>query len=88
MAQQQSRVDEIMSIQQEISAEINQTKIGKDFKVIIDRVEDDYFIGRTEYDSPEVDQEVLIPLKTVGVKPGEFYKTKIIGATDFDLYGE
>jgi len=82
------RVDEIMSIQQGISAEINQSKIGKTLKVIIDRVEDDYFIGRTEYDSPEVDQEVLIPLQSVGVKQGEFYQTKIIDSTDFDLYGE
>ena len=84
----QSRVDEIMSIQQVISAEINQTKIGKTLKVIIDRVEEEYFIGRTEFDSPEVDQEVLIPIKTEGVKKGEFYQTKIIEATDFDLYGE
>jgi len=57
-------------------------------KVIIDRVEEEYFVGRTEYDSPEVDQEVLIPLKTEGVKKGEFYQAKIIEATDFDLYGE
>ena len=85
--EKQKRVDEIMSIQQGISAELNQLKIGKTFKVIIDREENEYFIGRTEYDSPEVDQEVLIPLNTAGVKQGEFYKTKIIGATDFDLYG-
>jgi len=85
--EKQQRVDEIMSIQQGISAELNQLKIGKTFKVIIDREENEYFIGRTEYDSPEVDQEVLIPLNTAGVKPGEFYKTKIIDATDFDLYG-
>lgn len=81
------RVDEIMSIQQGISAEINQSKIGKTFKVMIDRVEDEYFVGRTEYDSPEVDPEVLIPISTSGVKKGEFYQTKIIDATDFDLYG-
>ena len=86
--EKQKRVDEIMSIQQGISAEINQSKIGKTFKVIIDRVEEDYYIGRTEYDSPEVDQEVLIPIKTVGVKKGDFYQTKISDATDFDLYGE
>ena len=84
----QDRVDEIMTIQQGISAEINQSKIGKTMKVIIDRVEEEYFVGRTEYDSPEVDQEVLIPLKTEGVKKGEFYQAKIIEATDFDLYGE
>jgi len=83
----QSRVDEIMSIQQGISAEINQTKIGKTLKVMIDRVEDEYFVGRTEYDSPEVDPEVLIPISAKGVKQGEFYNAKIVDATDFDLYG-
>ena len=80
------RVDEIMSIQQGISAEINQSKIGKTLKVMIDRVEDEYFVGRTEYDSPEVDPEVLIPISTLGVKKGEFYYAKIVDATDFDLY--
>jgi len=81
------RVDEIMTIQQGISAEINQAKIGMTLKVMIDRVEDEYFVGRTEYDSPEVDPEVLIPISTLAVKKGEFYQTKIVGATDFDLYG-
>jgi ribosomal protein S12 methylthiotransferase len=83
----QKRVDEIMSIQQGISAEINQTKIGKMLNVMIDRVEDEYFVGRTEYDSPEVDPEVLIPVSTKGIKTGEFYNAKIVNATDFDLYG-
>lgn len=83
----QRRVDEIMSIQQGISAEINQTKIGQTMKVMIDRVEDEYFVGRTEFDSPEVDPEVLIPVGTVGVKKGDFYQAKIVDATDFDLYG-
>lgn len=82
------RVDEIMSIQQGVSAEVNQAKIGKTLKVMIDRVEDEYFVGRTEYDSPEVDPEVLIPVKTQGVEKGAFYNAKIIGSTDFDLYGE
>jgi len=82
------RVDEIMSIQQEISAEINQKKIGKTLKVMIDRVEDEFFVGRTEYDSPEVDPEVLIPVSTPGVKRGEFYQAEIVGATDFDLYAK
>lgn len=82
------RVDEIMSIQQGISAEINQAKIGKTLKVMIDRVEDEYFVGRTEYDSPEVDPEVLIPITTQGVTKGVFYNAKIVGSTDFDLYGE
>jgi ribosomal protein S12 methylthiotransferase len=83
----QNRVDEIMSIQQGISAEINQGKIGKTLKVMIDRVEDEYFVGRTEFDSPEVDPEVLIPVLTNGVQKGEFYQAKIVDATDFDLYG-
>ena len=81
------RVDEIMLIQQGISAEINQAKIGKTLKVIIDRVEDEYFVGRTEFDSPEVDQEVLIPISSKGVEKGQFYNAKIVDATDFDLYG-
>lgn len=84
----QERVNQIMSIQQGISAEINQAKIGKTFKVMIDRVEDAYFVGRTEYDSPEVDPEVLIPISTTGVEKGQFYQAKIVDATDFDLYGE
>ena len=84
----QRRVDEIMTIQQGISAEINNAKIGKTLKVMIDRTEDEYFVGRTEYDSPEVDPEVLIPISTKDVKKGEFYQAKIVGATDFDLYGE
>ncbi|HET7734036.1 MAG TPA: radical SAM protein, partial [Paludibacter sp.] len=83
----QERVNEIMSIQQGISAEINQAKIGKTLKVMIDRVEDDYFVGRTEYDSPEVDPEVLIPISIKGVEKGQFYQAKIVDATDFDLYG-
>ena len=84
----QERVNEIMTIQQGISAELNQLKIGQKLKVLIDRVEDEYFVGRTEFDSPEVDPEVLIPIATLGVKKGEFYMAKITGATDFDLYGE
>ena len=84
----QRRVEEIMAIQQGISAEINQAKIGQTLKVIIDRVEDEYFVGRTEFDSPEVDPEVLIPITTKGVEKGQFYLAKIVDATDFDLYGE
>lgn len=83
----QQRLDEIMSIQQNISAEINQNKIGKTLKAIIDRKEKEYFVGRTEFDSPEVDPEVLIPIGTKGVKVGEFYQAKIINTDDFDLYG-
>ena len=75
-----------MAVQQEISAEINNEKIGRKMKVIVDRMEQDYFVGRTEYDSPEVDPEVLIPLTTKGVKVGEFYQAEITDASDFDLY--
>lgn len=83
----QQRVDEIMNIQQEISFNINRTKIGKQFKVMIDRLDGDYFVGRTEFDSPEVDPEVLISKDIKGVRIGEFYNTQIVDATDFDLYG-
>ena len=82
------RVAEIMNIQQEISFDINQQKIGKEFKVMVDRLDGDYYIGRTEFDSPEVDPEVLIPASTKNIKIGEFYRTKIVDATDFDLYGK
>ncbi len=83
----QERLNEIMALQQTISAEINQAKIGTTLKVMIDRVEGENFVGRTEFDSPEVDTEVLIPLSTEGVKIGEFYRTKIMDASEFDLYG-
>ncbi len=82
----QARLDELMSIQQNISHEINEQKIGKTFNVIIDRNEDDVFVGRTEFDSPEVDQEVLI--KNPNLKIGEFYQVKINRIEDFDLFGE
>jgi ribosomal protein S12 methylthiotransferase len=75
-----------MEVQQQISAELNRQKIGQSFKVIIDRKEDDYFVGRTEYDSPEVDGEVLISSASE-LKKGEFYHIKITGAEDYDLFG-
>ncbi len=83
----QARADEIMEIQQQISYEINQQKIGKEFNVIIDKETEDYYIGRTEFDSPEVDNEVLI-VKDNKLIPGNIYKTNIISAEEFDLYGE
>ena len=83
----ESRVAEIMEIQQNISAELNESLVGRTFKVIIDRREGEFFIGRTEYDSPEVDQEVLITAEH-DLKPGNFYNIKIIRTADFDLYGE
>ena len=80
------RLDELMRIQQEISAELNEGKVGKRMKVIIDRMEGDYYIGRSEHDSPEVDPEVLIAKGNVPLETGGFYQVEITGADDFDLY--
>lgn len=85
--EKQRRVDAIMSIQQRISEEINAKKIGQTLSVIIDREEGDYYVGRTEYDFPEVDGEVLIT-KEEALAVGEFYPIKITDATEFDLYGK
>jgi len=85
----QQRAEEIMEIQQEISWEINQTKVGKTYKVLIDKVEGEYFIGRTEQDSPDVDNEVLIKKdENTYLRLGDFTEVKIIKADFFDLYGE
>jgi len=82
----QQRAAEIMELQQEISLELNNLKVGKTFKTLIDRVEGEYYIGRTEFDSPEVDNEVLI--KVAGkLKIGDFYNVKIVRSDEFDLYG-
>ncbi len=81
------RVSEIMEIQQEISLELNTGKIGKLFRVLIDREDDKFYYGRTEYDSPEVDNEVIIK-KTGTFGPGKFCMVKITGAAEFDLFGE
>jgi ribosomal protein S12 methylthiotransferase len=81
----QARASEIMQIQQQISYEINQSKIGKSFRVIIDKETADHYIGRTQYDSPEVDNEVLID-KTKELTIGEMYSVTIRSAEDFDLY--
>ena len=83
----QERMDIIMDLQQGISAELNQEKIGKTFKVLFDRHESGFFIGRTEFDSPEVDNEVLIPADQF-VRLGDFANVKIKSATEFDLYGD
>ena len=83
----QERVDAIMELQQGISLKLNQQKIGKVFKVLIDRKEGGNFIGRTEFDSPEVDNEVILPTKNY-LRLGDFVKAKIIAATEFDLTGE
>lgn len=84
----QERLDRLMALQQKISSEIASSKIGKVFKVIIDRREGDYYVGRTEYSSPEVDPEVLIPTKYRRLRTGVFYNVKITDAEEFDLYGE
>ena len=84
----QSRAAEVMEIQQDISLSLNQQKVGNTFKVLFDRVEGDYFVGRTEFDSPEVDNEVLVNKENNFVRIGDFANVKITSATDFDLYGE
>ena len=84
----QARAAEIMDLQSQISWDLNQEKVGQTFKCIIDRKEGQYFIGRTEFDSPDVDNEVLIDATKFYVKTGEFVNVKIIDATEFDLYGE
>ncbi|MBK7572404.1 MAG: 30S ribosomal protein S12 methylthiotransferase RimO [Bacteroidetes bacterium] len=81
------RCAEIMAIQQTISSEINEEKIGKTFKVLFDRKEGGYFVGRTEFDSPEVDNEVLLEAKDNYVRIGDFAEIKITEASDFDLFG-
>ncbi|WP_223552060.1 30S ribosomal protein S12 methylthiotransferase RimO [Aestuariivivens sp. NBU2969] len=84
----QERANEIMEIQSQISWELNQQKIGKTFKIIIDRMEGGYFVGRTESDSPDVDNEVLIDASKTYLKTSEFYDVRITDAGDFDLYAE
>jgi ribosomal protein S12 methylthiotransferase len=82
------RANEIMEIQSQISWELNQQKIGQEFKVVVDRKEGNYFIGRTEFDSPDVDNEVLIDASKYYLKTGDFAIVKINEAEDFDLYAE
>ena len=84
----QQRANEIMEIQSQISWELNQEKIGKTFRCIIDRKEGNYFVGRTAFDSPDVDNEVLIDAQKHFVKIGDFTEILIVDAADFDLYGE
>ncbi|MDD4712673.1 MAG: 30S ribosomal protein S12 methylthiotransferase RimO [Bacteroidales bacterium] len=82
----QARLDELMLLQQGISEEINATKVGKTLKVIVDREEQDYYVGRTEFDSPEVDPEVFIS-KEKELKPGNFYNIEITSSEPYDLFG-
>ena len=84
----QTRLDELMALQQEISADLSHAKIGQELKVIIDRKEGDYYIGRTQFDSPEVDPEVLIKADGKRLFNGRFYQVRITNADDFDLFGE
>jgi len=83
----QQRVDEVMALQMEISRELNQKKVGQVFKVLIDRKEGGYFIGRTEFDSPDVDNEVLIPAENIYLKIGDFCEVEVVDAHDYDLIG-
>ena len=84
----QERSDAIMELQSGISYDLNQEKIGKTFKVLFDRAEGDYFIGRTEYDSPEVDNEVLVKISEENhIRIGDFAQVKISSADHYDLYG-
>ena len=83
----QARLEKLMALQQRVSAELSAAKIGRTFKVIVDRCEGDYYVGRTEFDSPEVDPEVLIPSSEGDLSVGDFYQVRITDADDFDLYG-
>jgi ribosomal protein S12 methylthiotransferase len=82
----QSRLSDLMALQQEISADVQNQKIGQVLSVIIDRKEGDYYVGRTQYDSPEVDPEVLIPISDGNLRIGCFYDMEIVDSDDFDLY--
>lgn len=82
------RANELMEIQRDISYTLNQEKIGKEFLVLIDRVEGEFFVGRTEFDSPDVDNEVLIPIKDQYVRIGDFVKVRIEEAQEFDLFAK
>lgn len=84
----EARSQAVMDVQQEISFDLNQQKIGNTYKVLFDKKEGDYFIGRTEFDSPEVDNEVLVKADTDYVRIGDFANVKITSALDFDLYGD
>ncbi len=86
--EKQERADRIMAVQQDISLELNQAKVGKQYKVLIDRIEKDHFVGRTEFDSPEVDNEVLITAKDEYLRIGDFVNVEIESAAEFDLYAK
>lgn len=83
----QDRLDYLMRVQEGISPDVNASKVGQTFRVIVDREEEDFYVGRTQYDSPEVDPEILIS-KDTPLSPGSFYQVKVIDAQAFDLYGK
>ena len=83
----EARAATLMSVQEQISWENNQAKIGQQFKVLFDRIEGEFFVGRTEFDSPEVDNEVLVTVEDNFVRIGDFAKIEITDATEYDLYG-
>ncbi|MCX6190328.1 MAG: 30S ribosomal protein S12 methylthiotransferase RimO [Bacteroidetes bacterium] len=84
----QERADEVMTLQEEISAELNQAKIGQTYKILIDKIDGENYVGRSEYDSPEVDNEVLVSTLNNYARLGDFVNVKITDATEFDLIGE
>ena len=84
----QRRLDELMTLQQSVALELNERKVGQKMRIIIDRQEGEYYIGRTEFDSPEVDPEVLINANEVELEIGKFYKVEIVAAEEFDLYAK
>ena len=84
----QRRLDELMAIQQDISTELEAAKVGQTLRTIIDRKEGNYYVGRTEFCSPEVDPEVLIPVSKKPLRTGHFYNVKMTDSDEFDLYGE
>ena len=84
----QARLGKLMRVQQAISAEIQAEKVGREMEIVIDREEGDYYVGRTEFDSPEVDPEVLVERKTPGIEIGKHYRAIVTGAEEFDLYAK
>lgn len=82
----EERLSRLMRLQQRISAEVQESKVGKEMRIIVDRLEGEWYVGRTEYDSPEVDPEVLVSVTDATLEPGMFYNVRIVKAEDFDLY--
>jgi len=84
----QERYSRIMELQQQISAELNQSRVGQILQIIIDRTDGEFYVGRSRYDSPEVDQEILVPVASGKVNPGEFHQVRITKADDYDLFAD